>query len=231
MSADPKMLWRLDENVNLVSFSDMHSFWPWRIGRECTIFDTKLKYKDILNAIRTGEGLKETIEVNPAYGKYHYDGHRNCNVSFSPKETRKLNGKCPVCKRSLTIGVQYRIDELAKKDEGYIPENSKLFKSLIPLSELIAAVYNYKQLFSKNVWSIYNKLISRFGNEFNILLNTNEKDLLEIIDKKLVDVILLNREGKLKIKPGYDGVYGQIILDRKEIQTSYKKEQKSLEEF
>ena len=227
MSADPLMLWRLDENVNLVSFSDAHSFWPWRLGRECTVFDTELKYKEILNAIRTGEGLNETIEVNPAYGKYHYDGHRNCNISFSPKETRKLNGICPVCKKPLTIGVEYRIEELAKKEYGYKPKNAKPFKSLIPLSELVSAVYNYKQLSSKKGWDVYNKLISRFGSEFNVLLNANEKDLLEIIDKKLVDVILLNREGKLEIKPGYDGVYGQIILNQKEI----IKGQKSLNEF
>ncbi|MEK6835382.1 MAG: endonuclease Q family protein [Nanoarchaeota archaeon] len=227
MSADPPMLWRLGENVNLVSFSDAHSFWPWRLGRECTIFDTKLNYKEIINAIKTGDNLKETIEVNPSYGKYHYDGHRLCNFSLSSEKTRKLNGICPVCKKHLTIGVQYRIEELAKHEDGYKPENAKPFKSLIPLSELIAAVYNYKQLSGKNVWQIYNKLTERFGSEFNVMLNVSEKDLLELSDKKLVNLILLNREGKLKIKPGYDGVYGQIILNEdQEI-----KRQKSLNEF
>ena len=59
------------------------------------------------------------------------------------------------------------------------------------------------------------------------MLNVSEKDLLELSDKKLVNLILLNREGKLKIKPGYDGVYGQIILNEdQEI-----KRQKSLNEF
>ena len=226
MSADPSMLWRLEENVNLVSFSDAHSFWPWRLGRECTVFDTELKYKEILNAIRTGQGLKETIEVNPEYGKYHFDGHRDCNVSFSPEETRKLNKICPVCKKELTIGVEYRIEELAKHEFGYKPKNAKQFKSLIPLSELISVVYG-KSLTSKSIWEIYNKLIARFGNEFNILLNANEKNLIDIIDKKLVNLILLNREGKLKIKPGYDGVYGQIILNQNET----LQRQKSLNEF
>lgn len=227
MSADPPMLWRLGENVNLVSFSDAHSFWPWRLGRECTVFDTNLSYKEIINAIRTGDNLKETIEVNPSYGKYHYDGHRLCNFSLSPDKTKKLNGICHVCKKRLTIGVQYRIEELAKHEDGYKPENAKPFKSLIPLSELIAAVYNYKQLSGKNVWQIYNKLTGRFRSEFNVMLNASEKELLEVSDKKLVNLILLNREGKLKIKPGYDGVYGQIILNEdQEI-----KRQKSLNEF
>jgi uncharacterized protein (TIGR00375 family) len=227
MSADPPMLWRLNEKINLVSFSDAHSFWPWRLGRECTVFDTKLNYNEIINAIRTGNGLKETIEVNPEYGKYHFDGHRNCNVSLSPEETRKLDGICPVCKKQLTIGVEYRVEELAKYEKGYQPKEAKPFKSLIPLSELISVVYDYKLLSSKNVWRIYNKLIERFGSEFNVLLNANEKDLLEIIDKKLVNIIMLNHDGKLKIKPGYDGVYGQIILNEKET----LKKQKSLSEF
>ena len=230
MSANPEMIHTIStlDKFNIVSFSDAHSFWPWRLGRECTIFDTELKYKEILSAIRTGEGLKETIEVNPEYGKYHYDGHRNCNISLSPEETRKLNGICPVCKNPLTIGVQYRVEELAEKGEkDYKPSNPKPYKSLIPLSELISAVYNYKQLYGKNVWLIYNKLIDKFGNEFNVLLNANEKDLLEVVDKKLVDVILLNREGKLRIKPGFDGVYGQIILNEKDTISR----QKSLSEF
>ena len=95
------------------------------------------------------------------------------------------------------------------------------------LSELISIVYNYKQLYGKNVWGIYNKLINKFGNEFNVLLNASEKDLLEFVNKKLVDVILLNRLGKLKISPGFDGVYGKIILNNDE--TIQK--QKSLTEF
>src|SRR3989344_5735768 len=86
ISSDPEMNWRLSQldNINLVSFSDAHSFWPWRLGREATLFNTKLKYKEIINAIRTGEGLNSTIEVDPNYGKYHYTGHRNCNVHLNP---------------------------------------------------------------------------------------------------------------------------------------------------
>src|SRR5271157_3531958 len=123
MSADPAMLWRFKEKVNVVSFSDAHSFWPWRIGREATIFDLKeLSYDNIMKAIRSGEGLKATIETPPEYGKYHYDGHRSCNFSCSPNETKKLNGICPICGKKLTIGVDYRVEEIAKEKEGYIPQ-------------------------------------------------------------------------------------------------------------
>ena len=91
MSADPPMLWRLKEDINIVSFSDAHSYWPWRIGRESTIFDCKLEYKEILKAIRTKQGLNSTIETVPDYGKYHYDGHTDCNISLSPEETKKVD--------------------------------------------------------------------------------------------------------------------------------------------
>ena len=66
MSADPAMLWRFKEKMNIVSFSDAHSFWPWRMGREATIFEfDKLSYDNIMKAIRTGKGLKGTIETPP----------------------------------------------------------------------------------------------------------------------------------------------------------------------
>jgi len=100
MSSDPPMNWRLKQldGIQLLSFSDSHSFWPWRIGREATIFEMKqANYKEMLNAIRTGDGLKGTIETDPGYGIYHFDGHRNCNVVYSPEESRKRNFKCEKC--------------------------------------------------------------------------------------------------------------------------------------
>ena len=227
MSADPSMLWRFKENVNILSFSDMHSFWPWRIGRESTVFDCELTYKSIIKAIRTGDGIKKTIETDPPYGKYHYDGHRNCDFSCNFEESKKLNGICPKCKKQLTIGVEYRIEELAKEPNGYKPENKKDFVKLIPLHELISAVYNIQQLSSKKVWEIYNLLIKNFENEFNVLLNSSYQELTKVINEKLANVIIQNREGKLRLKPGYDGVYGEILLENYEKIIS----QKSLTEF
>ena len=228
MSANPSMLWRLKENVNIVSFSDAHSFWPHRLGREATVFDVnELSYDNILKSIRTGNGLKSTVETKPEYGKYHLDGHRNCDFSCDFEESKKLNKICPKCEKELTIGVEYRIEELAKEQEGYKPENARPFVEVIPLHELIAVIYDIKQLSSKKVWGIYNLLIEKFGNEFNVLLNVNFDDLKKIVHEKLAKVIILNREGKLKIKPGYDGVYGVIELSEKD----KIKIQKSLSEF
>ena len=217
MSADPPMLWRLKESVNIVSFSDAHSFWPWRLGREATIFELpELTYENIIKAIRTGDGLQSTIETPPDYGKYHYDGHRNCNFSCSPEETKKLNDLCPICRTKLTIGVEYRIEELAKEPENYTPKNSKPFYELIPLHELIALAYS-TSLNSQKAWSVYNSLIEKFQTELNILLQVSKQDLLaKDTSPVLTDLILLSRKNKLKIKPGYDGTYGVVQLPEKQ---------------
>ncbi len=228
ISADPEMVWRsskLDKFL-VVSFSDSHSFWPWRLGREATVFDIKPTYKDLLKAIRTGEGFVETIECNPAYGKYHIDGHRNCNISLEPKESSKLNNICPVCHKPLTIGVLHRVEDLADRKEGYRPDNRQKYKTLMPLSELLSHILG-KGVATKAVWQEYNKLIEKFGNEYNILLDAPEEDIAKI-NPKISDVIMLNRAGKIKVEPGYDGVYGIPIIPKKDL---IKKGQKALNEF
>ena len=217
MSADPEMIWRLKEKINIVSFSDAHSHWPFRLGREATIFDIKeLSYDNIIKAIRTGEGLKGTIETPPEYGKYHYDGHRNCKFSCSPKETIDLKEVCPVCKNKLTLGVDYRIEKIARAEVGYKPESAKPFFKLLPLHELIALNFDIG-VGTKKCWGVYNELIKEFGDELNLLLNVNKEAMArKNVDEKLVELILFNREGKLGVKPGFDGEYGKVLLPEKQ---------------
>jgi len=213
MSADPEMLWHLSElnNRAIVSFSDSHSFWPWRLGREATIFEKAESYSDILNGIRENKILG-TVETDPCYGKYHYDGHANCNFSSSPEETEKIKGICPVCGKLLTIGVENRVEKLTnqKIDEN---KNRKPFYELLPLHEIIALA-KASTLASKKTWAVYNSLIEKFGNEFNILLYAGKQELIKALpsDNLLVELIIQNRGGKIKVKPGYDGIYGIPLL-------------------
>jgi len=212
LSSDPPMNWRLSslDRFSLVSFSDSHSFWPWRIGREATVFElNELTYNNLIKAIRTGDGLVETIEVDPSYGKYHYDGHRECGISLSPKDAEKYNNICPVCKKPLTIGVLHRVSELADRPEGFIPKGSKPFRSLLPLSEIISFVMA-TGVSSRKVWERYNRLVNAFGSELNVLLEAEEEMMKRVAEEKIVDLILKVRNGCITIKPGYDGVYGKI---------------------
>lgn len=220
MSADPEMLWRFQEiasgKINVVSFSDAHSFWPFRIGREATIFDIpELSYENIINAIRTGKGLSGTIETPPEYGKYHWDGHRNCNFSCSPEKTKQLAGKCPVCGKQMTIGVEYRVEEIAAKPKGFRPENGRDYFKIVPLQELIS-LSEQTPLESKKSWRVYDKLLSEFKNELEILLEMPKEKLIGKCSERLIELILRNREGKIKVFPGYDGEYGQALIEEKQ---------------
>ena len=215
LSSTPDMNWRIKEleNISIVSFSDSHSFWPWRLGREATIFHKTDSYFEIIEQIRKNS-FTGTIEVDPNYGIYHYDGHRDCGFSCSPEETKKLGGICPKCKRPLTIGVENRVEELASFEYGVKNKNSKPFFKLLPLHEVIGLFFR-TGIDTKKTWDVYKNLISKFKTEFNILLNISERELLEnSVDKKLVELILKNREGKINVDPGFDGQYGVPRLDK-----------------
>lgn len=217
MSSDPEMNWRIKEldNKAIVSFSDAHSFWPFRLGREATIFKKTESYSEIINQIRN-KSFIGTIETEPAYGKYHWDGHRTCNFSCSPEESKNLNRICPICKKPLTIGVDNRVGELASFPEGHKIENAKPFYKILPLQEILSLALG-TAIESKGVWSLYNSLINSFGNEFNILLNVSQEEFLnKNTDDKLTELILKNREGKIKVKPGFDGEYGKALIGEKQ---------------
>jgi uncharacterized protein (TIGR00375 family) len=235
MSADPAMLWRLNENVNIVSFSDSHSFWPWRLGREATIFSAdKLSYENIINAIRTGKGLEGTIETPPEYGKYHWDGHRVCGFSAGPDETKKLGGVCPVCRKPLTIGVENRAEQLATMPTGFRPARAKPFHSLLPLSEIISAMTG-SPVASKSVWKTYNALVAGRG-EFSVLLEMAENDIAALSAPEIAMAVCDARNGRVRMKPGYDGVYGEPAFEGaparpKEPEAKRPRPQKSLFDF
>lgn len=217
MSADPSMIYRVADwrKYALVSSSDSHSFWPWRIGREATLFDMKkISYKELINQIRNKE-IKGTVEVDPSYGKYHFTGHRKCNIVMAPADALKINNICPVCKNKMTVGVMERVEELADKPEGYVMKGAPKFYSFVPLSDMISGLYKYP-VASKKTWAVYNPLIEKFGNEFNILLNASHAELKKAVDEKFADLIIKNREGKIKVKPGFDGVYGIPLIQGNE---------------
>jgi len=208
MSSDPEMNWRIKEleNKSIVSFSDAHSFWPFRLGREATIFRKCNSYKELISQIRENSFIG-TIETDPAYGKYHWDGHRNCDFSCNLEKTKELNGICPVCKNSLVIGVESRVDDLSDSSSNH--KIRKPFYKLLPLHEIIALANGNNNMQSKKVWDVYNNLIKEFDNEFNVLLNVSREELIKAnVGAKLIGLILKNRKGNIKVKPGFDGEYG-----------------------
>jgi len=219
LSSDPPMNWMLSslDDYVLVSNSDSHSPWPWRLGRESNLFDLReMSYKEMISALRR-EGrsrLLMTIETHPQYGKYHWSGHRACKVRLSPKESALLGDICPKCGKRLTKGVEQRVSELADREMGHRPPDAADFIHLLPLSEVIAAVYGIDYVGSSKVWQTYNKLVEGCGSEFAVMLEVDCEELERLSDKKIMEAIMMirSRDERISVDPGYDGVYGGIKL-------------------
>ncbi|MDD2677811.1 MAG: endonuclease Q family protein [Candidatus Paceibacterota bacterium] len=228
LSSDPAMNWRLSalDKFALVSNSDAHS--PDNLGRELNIFETDLNFFALRKAIIEKDKSKFlfTVEFFPEEGKYHYDGHRLCGVRFSPEETKKAKGICPKCKRSLTVGVLSRVEQLADRKAGFLPPQAIPFKSLVPLKEIIAEALNVQSK-TKGVEEVYQKLIKDFSNELNVLLEEPLEKLNGSVFPKVVEGIKRVREGKLIINPGYDGEYGAVkIFQEGEKNLEFEKQKK-----
>lgn len=212
-NSDPAMNWRLSklDRFSLISNSDSHS--PSRIGREANIFDCDLDYFTIRDVLKTKDKKRflYTVEFFPEEGKYHFDGHRTCNVCLSPKQSRENKNRCPKCGRNLTIGVMNRVEQLADRPEGTVPECAIPFKNLIPLDEIIAEAKGLGKS-SQAVAREYRSLIAKFGNEFEISLNAKEQDLRANISKRIAEGILRVNQGNVNIRPGFDGEYGKISI-------------------
>ena len=217
LSSDPPMNWRLSalDKYTLVSNSDCHSPWPWRIGREANVFELdKLTYHEIVDALSKKDlsRIKFTIETDPAYGKYHWTGHRRCQISLPPKRAIELRNRCPVCRRQLTKGVEQRVEELADRPMDYRSGHFPGYVRLLPLSEIISTILRVTYPGASSVWTIYNTLVSKFGDEYTVLMHAPLEEMKECVEAEIAEAIVRVREGRVKVIPGYDGVYGQIVF-------------------
>jgi uncharacterized protein (TIGR00375 family) len=213
LSSDPAMNWRWSalDRLSLISNSDAHS--PAKIGREANIFDCPLTYNDIIQTIKDKNPKRflATIEFFPEEGKYHFDGHRSCGISYTPEQTREKDYLCPVCGKNLVVGVMHRVEALADRPEGFTPDGAVPALHLVPLEEILGEVYDVG-VQSKRIRKEYLRLIERGGSEFRILMDLSEEKLRSFMDDRLADGILQVRRGLVQVKPGYDGVYGQVKI-------------------
>lgn len=211
LSSDPAMNWRLSalDGITLISNSDAHS--PEKLAREANLFDTDLSYTGIFDAIKARDGrFLKTLEFFPEEGKYHVDGHRNCQARLDPKETLQRNGLCPVCNKPVTVGVLHRVERLADRLEATQPSGAPAFENLIPLKEVLGEVLRVGPT-SVKVEALYRRLLESFGNELYIL---RELSLARLEPDHPMVALALDRmrRGKVAINAGYDGEYGEISL-------------------
>lgn len=237
LSSDPVMNWSIPEleHRQIVSFSDAHS--GQKLGREATVFRKKeaktYDYFDLVKALKKDQAgnleIAFTIEFFPEEGKYHFSGHRDCQIRLDPKEVKKNKGICPKCHKPLTIGVMDRVQQLAQhllaeKDLPtklsktgakliYPPKkNRPPFVSIIPLLELISHNQNTSSI-SKKALEKYHYLINNLGSEFAILLFKDLKELAKFGEPELARLVAKMRQRQIRLEPGYDGVFGKIEVD------------------
>ncbi len=213
LSSDPAMNWRVSglDGFTLVSNSDAHS--PLNLGREANLFDTELSYPAIRSAMKTSdpERFLGTYEFYPEEGKYHLDGHRKCDVRLLPKNSIAHNGICPKCGKPLTLGVLYRVEELADRPEGVKSVKAHPFYSIVPLTDIFSEILKVGPK-SKKVQRNYRAALEILGPEFEILhvLSTDAIDKAGI--PLLGEAIKRMRNKNVNIFPGYDGEYGKVKI-------------------
>ena len=211
LSSDPPMNWRLSmlDNYAIVSNSDAHS--PQKLAREATCFNTDLSFRGMYNALKDRDPTRftGTLEFYPEEGKYHFDGHRKCDICWKPAQTLDTDGICPVCGRKLTVGVLHRVEKLADRAEGDHPDIAMPFENLIPLTEIIGSVLQVGPT-SKRVQTVYEQMLATHGSELKILRQLPIEEIAKTGDPLIAEGIRRMREGTVHIDPGYDGVYGKI---------------------
>ena len=211
LSSDPPMNWRVSEldELTLVSNSDLHS--PANLARNANVFHCQPDFFSIRDALRSGspEQCGGTIDMFPEEGKYHFDGHRKCGVCMEPEESLAHDCLCPVCGKPLVLGVLHRIVELADRPKGGKPETALPCEHIIPLSELLAEIFDCGPK-TKKVNAAYHKLLAQFGSELHILRERDPADFTKAEPDLLAEALHRLRQGCVIRNPGYDGEYGKI---------------------
>jgi len=239
LSSDPEMNWQIADldSRSIVSFSDAHS--PSKLGREATVLEIPdikiLRYKDIMEALLGSKGIKYTIEFYPEEGKYHYTGHRNCQVVQSPEETEKKGTTCTICGKRLTVGVMERVRKLSrgvaeveeKVDEfgtkWLKKEKRPPFVRLVPFTEIIAESLGVGES-SVSVVREYQNLTEKLGDEIGILMRCDLEKIAGIGGERLAEGVSKVRSGDIFIKPGFDGEYGKVKVWPTSAEASGEKE-------
>lgn len=217
LSADSYFADLIPENhdYNFLTFSDSHSPWPHRIGREFTRMQMKrVNFNELKKTLdRKGENrITLNAGFNPREGKYHATACNLCYTYFPIDDAVKLKWRCNKCNGSIKKGVRDRILELAggNKTEKH-PSFRPPYKHLLPLAEIIQLTTGSKDVTSTGVQSVWKQLVNEFENEISILLEVPIVDI-EKIHSGVAKSLDSFRKGWVVYVPGGGGKYGQPII-------------------
>jgi PHP family Zn ribbon phosphoesterase len=69
----------------------------------------------------------------------------------------------------------------------------------------------------QKVWNIYDSLTTRFGTELEVLTEASRDEMVKVVDENVADAVINVRSGQVRVAPGYDGVYGKLMLSPNDV--------------
>ena len=211
LSADPEMLAAVSGglDVPLISSSDAHSAAFNRLGREFTLLDMQEESASGVLSALSAKAVLKTAEFPPFEGRYYLTGHRGDRPGHNGHEVFYLDNPpavCPLCGKPFVEGVQQRI----KRISSGLAVRKQEFVYQMPLIEIIAASLGCGPG-CKKASDLYINITAQVGNESNLWFQDGNVVLKGIPDM-VVEGIRAVKENKFRIKYGFDGQYGQILL-------------------
>jgi len=216
------------KEIKFFSFSDSHSPFSYRIGREYVCAELeKPNYNSFLNLLNNKKENKISYNVgyNPLEGKYNKTACKTCKQIYTLEQATANNWRCIKCKGVVKKGVEDRAKEIAT-----LQGNNKLkeitlrpeYKYLIPLAQIIQIAIDQKNIQHKSVLEIYNKFIEKYK-EIDVMLNVSEENLNKI-NENITRYIIAFRNDYVVFRPGGAGHYGipHITFSKKEKEKKQK---------
>ena len=229
LSADTNYADRIAElsTKTFLSNSDAHSPRSNKLAREFNQLEIQnLSYEDLRDALTREKGRRVTLNVGfyPEEGKYNRTACTRCYRQYTAPKMDELQGRCPECGGQIKLGVKDRVESLADFAEPVHPDHRPPYLHLIPLAEIIAMALGNKSALAVGVQKRYNELVE--GNtEIEVLMKTDINELKA--EPRVIEAIEAFRNGKVVVKPGGGGKYGEVTLPEQ----SESREQKRLFDF
>ncbi len=201
------------DKFTILANSDAHSL--SNLGREANMMVAEMSYEGITQVLKNNDsvGSISGIEFFPERGKYYGDGHRSCNISWTPEQTKQNNGLCLVCGKSVTIGVCNRVQQLVDRTVAQAEVVKRHAYRIVPLLDLIQ--YDLQvAVGNKKIMMMYHQMLKQLGNEFHILLEASLANIEKFSTVGIARAIEKIRLGDVKVEQGYDGTYGKITFEK-----------------
>jgi uncharacterized protein (TIGR00375 family) len=236
LSADTSMADRIAElsEVTFLSCSDAHSPWPDKLGREFNRLElAEPTYGEIVKAINRENGRRISLNVgfDPRLGKYHRSACSRCFKQFELDQAKTLRWRCDKCGGWIKKGVWDRVNELATYPEPRHPPHRPPYLRIAPLTEVLALALGQQDSHAPEVQSMWESLVTRFGSEIQVLIDSTVEELSEAAGAKVAAVVKAFRDGSLKVVPGGGGRYGHLEIPPELVQVQPCRPQRTLVDF